>query len=61
MRKEVPPVDVAYQLIVPAEATAPKVAGPDSQTIDGVVDVIVGIVLIVAITGVLVEMHPAST
>ena len=62
---EVPPVAAAYQLIVPAEAVAPRVTVPDPQTDPGVDPVIVGPVLTVAITAVLdgVEQLPtvAST
>ena len=36
-----PPVDVAYQLIVPPEAVAPKVTVPIPQTDPGVVPVMV--------------------
>jgi len=51
--KLVPPVEAAYQLIVPADAFAPRVTVPLPQTLPGVVPVIVGTVLTVAITGVL--------
>ena len=51
---ETPPVAAAYQLIVPAEAVAPRVTVPDPQTDPGVVPVIVGIALTVAVTAVLV-------
>ena len=50
---EAPPVAAAYQLIVPAEAVAPRVTVPDPQTDPGVVPVIVGIALTVAVTAVL--------
>lgn len=40
---EVPPVGEAYQLIVPAEATALKFVLPEPQILPGVVLVIVGI------------------
>ena len=56
---EVPPLDVEYQLIVPALALAPKVTVPVPQFEPGVVDDIVGIVLIVALTAVLLAVvHP---
>ena len=48
-----PPVELAYQLIVPAEAAAPRVTMPVPQMLAGVVPVIVGIVLTVATTAVL--------
>ena len=38
---DVPPVKSAYQLIVPAEAVAPKVTVPGPQTEPGVVPVMV--------------------
>ena len=50
---EVPPVDAAYQLIVPAEAAAPRATVPVLQRLAGVVAVIVGMVFTVAITAVL--------
>jgi len=49
----VPPVAEAYQLIVPPDAVAPSVTVPLPQTPAGVVAVIVGTVLTVAVTGVL--------
>ena len=56
---ELPPVDPAYQLIVPADAVAPNVTVPDPQTEPGVVPVIVGMVLTVARTEVLADVvHP---
>ena len=51
-----PPVDTLYQLIVPAEAVAPSVTEPVPQLEPGVVPVIVGIVLIVAVTVVLLAV-----
>ena len=51
--KLVPPVDTSYQLIVPADAVAPRVTVPLAQTLPGVVAVIVGTVFTVATTGVL--------
>lgn len=56
---ETPPLWASYQLIVPAEAIAPSVAVPESQRDAGVVEVIVGEMLIVAIIAVLVgDVHP---
>jgi len=49
----VPPVAAVYQLIAPADAVAPRVTVPLPQTLPGVVAVIAGTVLTVAITGVL--------
>ena len=46
-------MEAAYQLMVPAEAVAPKVTVPVPQTEPGVVPVIVGILLTVATTEVL--------
>ena len=58
---EAPPVRAAYQLIVPAEAVAPRVTVPASQRDVGVVPVMVGIVLTVANTDVLgLERHPPT-
>ena len=51
--KLVPPVAAPYQLTVPADAVAPRVTMPLPQTLPGMVAVIVGTVLTVAITGVL--------
>jgi hypothetical protein len=48
-----PPLDAAYQLIVPAEAVAPKATVPVPQLEPSVVPVIVGTVFIVALTDVL--------
>ena len=48
-----PPVAAAYQFIVPAEAVAPRVTVPVPHTLPGVVPVIVGTALTVAITDVL--------
>ena len=42
-----PPVDAAYQLVVPSEAVAPKVTVPVPQTDPGVVPVMVGIAVTV--------------
>ena len=56
-----PPVEAAYQLIVPAEAVAPKETVPVPQREPSVVPVIVGIALMVAVTVVLeVVVHPPS-
>ena len=56
---EVPPVDAEYQLIGPALALAPKVTVPVPQFEPGVVDDIVGIAFIVAVTDVLLAVvHP---
>jgi hypothetical protein len=48
-----PPLDAAYQLIVPADAVAPKATVPELQTDPGVVPVIVGMGVTVAVTEVL--------
>ena len=48
-----PPLDAAYQLIVPADAVAPKATVPDLQTDPPVVPVIVGMAVTVPITPVL--------
>ena len=48
-----PPLDAAYQLIVPADAVAPKATVPVPQREPSVVPVIVGTVFIVALTDVL--------
>ena len=54
-----PPVDAEYQLIVPALELAPNVTVPVPQFDPGVVDDMVGIVLIVALTAVLLAVvHP---
>ena len=50
--KLAPPEAAAYQLIVPADAVAPRVTVPLTQTPAGVVPVMVGTVLTVAITAV---------
>jgi len=46
----VPPVKASYQLIVPAEADAPKVTVPVPQTDPGVVPVMVGIAVTVTVS-----------
>lgn len=56
---EEPPDTAAYQLIVPDDAVAPNVTVPVPQRDPGVVPVMVGIVLMVAITAVLeAVVHP---
>ena len=47
---EEPPVEAAYQLIVPADAVAPKITVPGPQREPGVVPVMVGMLLTVAVT-----------
>ena len=44
-----PPVDAAYQLMVPAEAVAPRVTVPVPQILPGVIVVMVGMAFTVAI------------
>jgi hypothetical protein len=57
--KDDPPVDAAYQLIVPALAIAPKVTVPAPHLEFGVVSDIVGIAFTVAVTAVLdAVVHP---
>ena len=51
-----PPLEAAYQLIIPAEAVAPKVTVPVPHLELGVVPVIVGVVFMVAVTEVLVAV-----
>ena len=51
-----PPVETLYQLIVPAEDVAPITTVPVPQFEPAVVPVIVGIVLIVAVTVVLLAV-----
>ena len=51
--RDEPPVEAAYQFIVPAEAVAPNATVPDTHTEPGVVPVMLGIVLTVAVTAVL--------
>ena len=54
-----PPVDPAYQLIVPAEAVALNVTVPGPHTEPGIVPVMVGIALTVARTELLADVvHP---
>ena len=54
--KLAPPDAAAYQLMVPADAVAPRVTVPLIQTPEGVVPVMVGTVLTVAITAVLLAV-----
>ena len=56
MPSDEPPVDAAYQLIVPADDVAPKATVPELQTDPGVVPVIVGMSITVAVTEVLGEV-----
>ncbi len=57
----VPPVATSYQFIMPAEATAPNVIAPVSQLDPGIVEVMDGEILIVAIIAVLVVVvHPEA-
>ncbi len=56
--KLVPPDEAEYQLMVPALAVAPNTIVPASQRAAGVVEDIVGLVLIVAITAPREEEHP---
>ena len=57
--KDVPPVELLYQLIVPLLALAPKATVPASHLDNGVVPLIVGEVFTVATTAVLDdEMQP---
>ena len=58
--KDVPPEEAAYQEIVPEDAAAPIVTAPGPQTVVGEVPVIVGAVLIVAITAERGEVHVPS-
>jgi hypothetical protein len=51
-----PPVGAEYQLIVPAEAAAPKPTVPVPHLDAGVEPVIVGMALTVAVTAVLVPV-----
>jgi hypothetical protein len=59
--KLVPPVAAEYQLMVPADAVAPRVTVPVPQRLLGVVPDIVGIGFTVANTAVLLAVvHPIS-
>ena len=51
--RDAPPVAAAYQLMVPAEAVAPRVTVPVPQVDPGVVVAIVGMAFTVAVTAVL--------
>ena len=53
---DTPPVDAAYQLIVPALAVAPKITVPASQRLAGVVAIMVGIAFTVAVIAVLLAV-----
>lgn len=55
-----PPLAAAYQFKVPALAVAPRVSVPVPQRVAGVVAVIVGVVLMVAITAVRAEVQELS-
>jgi len=58
---EDPPIDTSYQFTVPAEAVAPNVTVPVPHREPGVVPVIDGTVLTVAVTGTLgLGAQPAS-
>ena len=58
---DAPPVAAAYQLMVPAEAVAPRVTVPVPQVDPGVVVAIVGIAFTVAVTAVLdAVVHPLA-
>ena len=52
-----PPVDAEYHFIVPALLVAARFTVPASQRLAGVVDVMLGVVFIVATTGVLTEVQ----
>ncbi len=56
--KLVPPDEAAYQLMGPALAVAPNTTVPASQRAAGVVEEIVGLVFIVAITALREEEQP---
>ena len=59
--KEEPPVEAAYQLMVPAEAVASRETVPVAQRLSGDVLVMVGIAFTVAITTDLdVVVHPLA-
>ena len=55
--KLVPPVAVAYQFSVPAVALAERVTVPASQRLAGVVPVMTGMTLTVAVTGVRADVQ----
>ena len=52
-----PPEEAVYQFNVPALPVAPKVTVPASQTEPGVVPVILGVAVTVAVTAVLDEVQ----
>ena len=57
----VPPLEAANQLMVPAEAAAPRLTVPAPQLEPGVVDVMLGTAFTVAETAVLEdEIQPAA-
>jgi hypothetical protein len=49
----VPPEETVYQFRVPTLAVAPKLTGPASQREAGIVEAILGVAIIVAVTAVL--------
>ena len=55
---EAPPVEAAYQLIVPALAVAPSITVPVPHIDPGIVPVIVGIALTVKVAGPDVSLFP---
>lgn len=55
---ETPPVEAVYHFTVPALAVASSTTVPASQRDPGVVEVIEGVVFMVAVTDVLDEVHP---
>ena len=58
---DMPPTGAAYQFIVPALAVAPSVTVPEPHRLAGVVPVIVGIVLTVALVVIVLEQVPLFT
>ena len=59
--KDIPPVDDAYQLIIPADAVAPNVTVPVPQVYPGVVLTIVGVALTAAVTSSLAVLSQPPT
>jgi hypothetical protein len=55
---EEPPVEAAYQFNIPALAVAPNATVPASHLLPGVVVLTDGVVLTVATTADLAEVHP---
>jgi hypothetical protein len=55
---EVPPEEAEYQFKMPALAVAPRITVPAPQRESGAVELTLGVVLTVAITSVLAEVHP---